>query len=556
MRGAFLAAAVYLSLFLQVEAAKTSNKYWHEITCPFPTDMSGNLTMQELPTIVGVPITDKHFNDYSLQLLCKAMCFKPRTTLVNNEGIADMVQLNANFRCQNDQVKFDGNNSNEILTSWNLQVQKPKCEVVHNTVVCVVDTFQKQLYTSMHISNCAIQYHFYVLHSTETFGDLQCNLKNNEDVTIVDNFFDCELCANVNANGNKNIFFAPEADATKVVAYYELQHAMPAAQNNDEYKQMLGTWQELCGEDTAYNTSTMCKSVTGNMLKACKSLRTSEDDEEIQRIETCLQQQYLKLERDKIRAKFNLFLCELTSWEIPLKMQECLNLRTSQGTSRSFDDSFGTSMANAVNAVCEFLCCAYNNVCFVWSSFVSAFWYIGIHFLPAILFAEKSKNLMYFGIFGRIFLWIIQYSNECQGGYQNCNSRMHYMKRTVYFGCFGPVYLVNSLFMSAIRSMFGYMGFCGTEVTEIKHEIGEVRESINQIGRGHGGDLDEYLKQMEANHLTMKSTLAQLQHQYERHGMNSSMDSNSMGVRRGRSHEDAKRDRGYTPPPQRGRLAW
>lgn len=237
-------------------------------------------------------------------------------------------------------------------------------------------------------------------------------------------------------------------------------------------------------------------------------------------------------------------------------MQECLNLRTSQWTSRSFDDSFGTSMANAVNAVCEFLCCAYNNVCFVWSSFVSAFWYIGMYFLPTILLAEISKEWMFFGIFGTIFLWIIQYSNECQGGYQNCNSRMHYMKRTVYFGCFGPVYLVNSLFMFAIRFMFGYIGFCGTEVTEIKHEIGEVRESINQIGRGHAGELDEYMRQMEANHLTMKSKLAQLQHQYERHGMNSSMDSNAMGVRRGRSHEDTKRDRGYTPPPQRGRLAW
>lgn len=541
MRGAFLAAAVFLmSLVLQVETTATPSRYYHERTCPFPTDMAGDLTMEELPKIVGIPITDKNFKDYLWQQLCKAMCYKPVTPL---DDIADMVHANAQFKCQNDQLRIVGDNPNEILTSWNSQVQKPECEVVHNTIVCVVDAFQKSVYVNIFLQNCAITYHFYVVDARETFGGLQCNLNK---LTIVDNFFEFDLTSNANTNQEKKIFLAPKAEGRKIVAYEKLNHAMLATQNYDQYKQMLGTWQELCGEDTGHNTSSMCKSVTRNMTKVCKRLCTNEDNKEILRIETCLKEKYLGLAK-KTQAEIDLCWCGLKKWEMEPNMKECLNLisnpetQNEGGDSFAFIRSFGNSIYHMGDGVYQFLCTVCKAVSWVWNWFVWGFWNIGLYTAPSLYVADRLQGVTYIGGVAAFLFSIITTSMQCADGFEGCKNKRDHVCRSIKLAVYGLPYLVISFLLSVLNCMFKCIGLSQSFITELKKSCSIMRTECVQLTQGlqHVENLEGRVNLIDQRHTELEALFQKKTHQQTAAGMRR---------RRERSLDDANRQGMHVSP--------
>lgn len=405
MRKGLLAVALFLvSIVLQVETTTTSGKYYTEKRCPFRSDTGGDLAVGELPQIVGVPVNDPNFKSYLSQHLCKATCQKPVRPLTTSDDISDMLLANANFECQNRSVKIDGDSTQEICASFNAQVQKPACEVVDDTIVCIVDTFRKSIYVNIYVQPCGVEFEIYVVNATETFGNLQCNLHKNQHGTIINNVFEVDFLSNSKTNGKKNLVFAPKAEATNIVAYLKLNHAMPAAQTFEQYKDMLITWQELCGEGTGHNTTAMCKSVTANMTKVCKRLRTGEENDAMLRIEKCLKRNYLGLEQNKMQAEIDLDWCDLKKSEMEPNMKECMSLNSKPqtpnegGGSFAFIYSIGNGMYYMGEAVCEFLCTVYSAVSWVWSWLVWAFYNFVVPSILAFQYVgDKVSKVPYIG---------------------------------------------------------------------------------------------------------------------------------------------------------------
>ena len=498
--------------------------------------------MEELPTIVGIRTTDKSFKDYLWQQLCKAMCYKPETPL---DDISDMVKANAQFRCQNDQIKIHGENPNEILTSWNSQVQKPECEVVHNTIVCVVDALEKSVYVNIFLQNCAITYHFYVVDAIQTFGNLQCHLKH---VTIVNNFFESDLSSNANTNQKKKIFLAPKAEGGKIVAYEKLNHAMLAAQNFDQYKEMLRTWQELCGEDTGHDTSSMCKSVTRNMTKVCKRLRTQQDNNEISQIGKCLQKKYSGLEK-KTQAEIDLWWCRLKKRDKEPDMKECQNSISTPETPNEGGDwfafiwSIGNSISHMGQAVCEFLRTAWGAVSWVWNWVAWVFWNIGVYIPSCRYVIENIKGCVFIGSVSGLVYYNITTSLRCADGYTKCNSFKDCVFTSIFLVCFGLQFLAVKVLFSVINFFLDCMGLNQRTITELKDSCSEFKSGCVQLKQGleHAENLEVSVNSIHEKYAELEAQIKKRTHKQTTPEIHPLRDTQAM--RRRRETEDANTQR-------------
>lgn len=337
-QGLLAAALCLVSIVLQVQTAAPSRNYYVVKTCPFPTDPGGNLGVGELPQIVGIPVTDLNFKAYLAQNLCKGMCHNPVTPLEMSSDISNMLEANSNFECQNKNVKIQGTSAEEICASFNEYVQKPACEVVDDTIVCIVDAFPKSIYVNIFVQPCAVEFDIYVVKATETFGDLQCNLVENKHATTTNNVFELDLLSNSKTNAKKKLVFAPESDAKNIVSYKTLTRDMSAAKDFDHYKKMLETWQKLCGKTTGHSATTVCQSVTANMVKVCKLVRTPKVSDEIMHIKTCVNRNYGGQQQETMEAEADAFWCGLKQWEMKADMKKCVDSKEGKQTGEySFD---------------------------------------------------------------------------------------------------------------------------------------------------------------------------------------------------------------------------
>jgi hypothetical protein len=336
LRQSPLAAALCLvCIVLQVRVASTSETYsemysetYYTLkTCPFPSKSAGDLEPSELPKIVGVPPTDPNLKPFLDQTICKGMCYRPITPLSQAGDISDMQNLNGMFQCQNTDVRIEGETTEDICASLNGHVQKPECVVIHDTIICIVDALKKRIYVNIFLQPCAVEYNIYVVNATETFGDLRCNLRENKNAIVVNNVLN--LCSFLTSqmNTKNNLVFASAVQARKIVAYKELLHAMSTAQNFDEYKAMLQTWQELCGKKSDLNATAVCRSVTDSMLNVCQRMHTEEADDEFTQIKNCVNKKYADPTKKKILAHAKLLWCGLTESGMDQDKEKCVHFK-------------------------------------------------------------------------------------------------------------------------------------------------------------------------------------------------------------------------------------
>ena len=545
-RQCLLAVSLCLGIIaLQVQTAATSSPYYIAKKCPFPTVFAGNLAVGELPPMVGIPVNDHNFKAYLAQILCKGMCHNPVTPLTASDDISNMLEVNTRFECQNRDVKIEGGSTEEIHASFNAQVQKPVCEVVDDTIACIVDEFGKTIYVNIHLQPCALDFEIYVVKPTKTFGGLQCNLVGDKHATTVNNVFELDLLSNSKTNAKKKLVFAPEPEAKDIVAYKKLTLDMSAAKDFDDYTNVLGTWKKLCGKTTGHSATTVCQSVTTNMVKVCKQVRAPDANDQIIKIKDCVKQYYVGAQQGAMEAEADPYWCGLKEWSMEAGMQTCVDSNSTPQTPNEGGGSFAfiRSIYDCICAWGESLNPVFGPVSWVWSWFVWGFWNITLYTVPPLWGLQILRGLPYIATVANFIFSIIKTSMEFADGYEGCVHIKDFIGRSVKLLCCILPYMVITFLLSVVNCMMRAVGLnlelinglresCNIMQTESVHLV-QGLEKCEKL-EGQVVDMDQKFASLEAY---MQETIRQ----QTAAGINNSRGNEGMRNRRGRSSDDAKR---------------
>lgn len=553
--GLWAVFVLLVSLVLQVQATYTSSEYYRGGVCPFRAGVGGSFTAPELSPIAGVPDTDPNFVSYLWQQLCKGMCHKPFKPLSNDDDIVNMLELNTKFQCENRDVKLDGD---DILTSWNAQVEKPVCEAVGGTVVCIVNTVHKSIYVNIFLLTCAVEHKVFVVSPAETFGVFQCNLKQNRYATVVHDVFAVNFLSNSETNAKKSsrpkLVFATEDLAKEVVAIQSLMHDMPATKNIQEYNHdLLKKWSQVCGENNGHNTTAVCKSLTVEMAKVCNRVRTDKDNEQIAGIQQCVNMHYKGLEMSTRVAEAPNYYCGLRKWEMHKEMTECVNSNSNPMTPNqdsgplAFIARIAACIFYVGHAVLDFFFTVYRIVNFVctWFAFVEL--YIGLFIPPCIYVVANFKGWKFKGTFSDLIMCIIANSLPVSDGYTKCNSLWDVFRTSIFIACYALPYVVFIFLFCVMNFFLSLIGFDTHSIAELKESLRQVRSGYDQLDKGlqNVQTLETSVNSMDKRHDVLQKQLEQLKHQVitqhqatrpEMHGLRV-----NEPMRRPRDIEDAKR---------------
>lgn len=461
-----LGAAVLLLMVLdQVDATSTETGYWHDQMCPFHALTAGDWKEHELRVVIGIPTDDKHAGPYLNQRLCKATCQRPKTLLSAEHDITKMGIPNRDYQCEDGQVEVLGSNINEMLASWNSQVQKPLCTIVKTTVVCIVDTVEESHFVKLFMSVCAMQYNIFVVNPRPTFGNLLCNVESHDDIAVLSNFTEHYFVEDRQTTKSK-LFLADKDEADKIILYEKLKNALSAPADNIRYNDILQIRENLCGdEDSGHDTTTMCKSVTADVLKACKGLRTTDVHQTISHVETCVKKKYAGVVATRVLEKVNLFHCGLLkASQVDAAAQACIDGDGWPQTQTEHQDLFTRittnvgSILNMVNGVYAWSCNVFTPVFYVCNFLHTCFWTILAWFASIMMAANKLQTCAYLGIFSTIVFWIITNSIGFAGGYDGCHGMIGFILRSLYLLCSSPVYILLRCFFGVASSLLEVAG--------------------------------------------------------------------------------------------------
>lgn len=481
-----------MSLVLQVQATYTSSEYYRGGVCPFRAGVGGSFTAPELSPIAGVPDTDPNFVSYLWQQLCKGMCHKPFKPLSNDDDIVNMLELNTKFQCENRDVKLDGD---DILTSWNAQVEKPVCEAVGGTVVCIVNTVHKSIYVNIFLLTCAVEHKVFVVSPAETFGVFQCNLKQNRYATVVHDVFAVNFLSNSETNAKKSsrpkLVFATEDLAKEVVAIQSLMHDMPATKNIQEYNDdLLKKWSQVCGENNGHNTTAVCRSITAEMAKVCNRVRTDKDNEQIDGIKKCVNRHYKGLEMSTRLAEAQNYYCGLRKWEMHNEMTECVNSNSNPMTPNedsgllAFISRIAASIFYSGEAVLNFFCTVYRTVSWVWDWCGWGFWNILVYIPSCQYIVENIKGWVFKGSVTGLIYYNITTALRCADKYKNCNSFKDYFFTSIFIACFGLQFLGLIILFTVIKYFLENMGLNQHTIAELKDSTGVFKTASVRLDQG------------------------------------------------------------------------
>jgi hypothetical protein len=440
----WVVAVLLVSLVLQVQATYTSSEYYRGGACPFRADVGGSFTAPELSPIAGVPGTDPNFFSYLWQQLCKGSCHKPLKPLTTDDNILDMLKLNTNFQCENKDVRL---NRDDVLKSWNAQVQKPVCEVVGDTVVCIVNTVHQIIYVNIFLLTCAVNHKIFVVSPGETFGNFQCYLTPNLYATLLHDVFESDFLSNPKTDVKKserpNLVFAPESLGKVVLTYLKLWHLMPATKTLQEYDHLLKKWGQVCGENTGHNTTAVCTSMTAKMAKVCKKVLTDKDSDEIAGIKKCVNDFYTGLEKSTKDAEAHDYWCGLKKWEMDKEMTECVNSKSNPLTPKEHGGPFAfiSSICGTIfymgGAVFQFFSTVCGAVSWVWNWYEcassSVYWVLQLTWMPiAVAWAFKTSGI--FAAFWACMWKVCKFAGELEKPAPGSNLSLNGAK--YYFGGF------------------------------------------------------------------------------------------------------------------------
>ena len=429
-----------VSRLLQVQATDTSSKYYRGGACPFQANVGGSFTAPELSLIAGVPGTDPSFLSYLWQQLCKGRCHKPVKPLTAEDNILDMLTLNTNFKCENEDVRLNGD---DVLSSWNEQVQKPVCEVVGDTVVCILNMVHKTIYVNMFLLKCAVNHKVFVVSPEETFGNFQCNLTPNLYAILVHDVYEVNLLSNPQTNAKKSerpkLIFAPEGLGKEVLTYLKLWHdAMPATKTLQEYDHLLKKWGQVCGENSGHNTTAVCTSMTAEMANVCKKVLTDKDRAEIAGIRKCVNDFYKGLKKSTKEHEALDYWCGLKKWVMDKDMTKCVNSLSNPLTPKedgghlfAFIRSIGDGIYAMGKAVISVVQISFNALCYV-SECVD--WVLLLSYKP-LLIAWGWKEIGMFSSFWALMFAVYKFSGKVENPTPGSKSIWEYMK-FYFFGLF------------------------------------------------------------------------------------------------------------------------
>lgn len=410
---------VLVSRLLLVQATDTSSDYYRGGACPFQADVGGSFTAPELSLIAGVPGSDPSFLSYLWQQLCKGRCHKPVKPLTAEDNILDMLTLNTHFECANKDVRLNGD---DVLTSWNAQVQKPVCEVVGDTVVCILNTVHKTIYVNIFLLTCAVNHKVFVVSPQETFGNFQCNLTPNLYAILVHDVYEVNLLSTPQTNAKKserpNLVFAPERLGKEVLTYLKLWHAMPATKTLQEYDHhLLKKWGQVCGENSGHNTTAVCKSMTAEMAKVCKKVLTDKDRDEIAGIRKCVNDFHKGLKKRTKEHEALDYWCGLKKWEMDKEMTRCVNSLSNPLTPKedgghlfAFIRSIGDGIYAMGQAVISVVQMSFNALCYVSESVDWVF----LHSYKPLLIAWGWKEIGMFSSFWALMITVYKFSGKIE----------------------------------------------------------------------------------------------------------------------------------------------